>query len=296
MSTTPPRTTRSPPSGHRLDGDHGFAGVMLLTVGDVPDPRGDRCDRQGRPLRHEASTTPSRSTSRRWGWIHLVLGLIAVATGIGLLVGQTWAELVGIVIASLSAINSFAFLPYYPFWAMAIIAFDVFVIWALCCPARRTRTSTEPNRSPRHRPLGWRGADPTGYADRTKTWMGPRLRASTPDAGPNRRLGGAGSGGRGAPGPSVLPKRRRNHGPAQLLLHPPPRRSLRAATPAPVPARPRPPARRVPGSPASTSRAPALGAARPGHRVGGDAARRAGGCRQDAGRRQGGCTTPGPRT
>lgn len=66
-----------------------------------------------------------------WGWIHLVLGLVGVATGIGLLANQTWAYLVGIVIAFFGALSSFAFLPYYPFWAMAIIAFDVFVIWAL---------------------------------------------------------------------------------------------------------------------------------------------------------------------
>jgi hypothetical protein len=39
---------------------------------------------------------------------------------------------VGIVIASVSVISNFMFLPYYPFWSLAVIAFDVFVIWALC--------------------------------------------------------------------------------------------------------------------------------------------------------------------
>src|SRR4051794_31191154 len=27
-----------------------------------------------------------------WGWIHLVLGLIAVITGVGIMAGQTWAR------------------------------------------------------------------------------------------------------------------------------------------------------------------------------------------------------------
>ncbi|MEN0070277.1 MAG: hypothetical protein AAGC63_04630, partial [Propionicimonas sp.] len=49
-----------------------------------------------------------------WGWIHLILGLVAVATGIGLLFGQTWARILGIVIAILSSIANFAFLPVYP--------------------------------------------------------------------------------------------------------------------------------------------------------------------------------------
>ena len=67
-----------------------------------------------------------------WGWIHLVLGLIAVAAGVGILAQQTWANAVGLVIAFLSAMSSFAFMPYYPFWSIVILAFDVFVIWALC--------------------------------------------------------------------------------------------------------------------------------------------------------------------
>jgi hypothetical protein len=74
-----------------------------------------------------------------WGWIHLVLGLVGVATGIGLLANQTWAYLVGIVIAFFGMLSSFAFLPYYPFWAMTIIAFDVFVIWALTVTMKHDR-------------------------------------------------------------------------------------------------------------------------------------------------------------
>src|SRR6476659_6201622 len=67
-----------------------------------------------------------------WGWIHLIIGLIALGTGIGIIMGQTWGFLVGIVIAALSALANFMFMPYYPFWALAVIALDVLVIWALC--------------------------------------------------------------------------------------------------------------------------------------------------------------------
>jgi hypothetical protein len=35
-----------------------------------------------------------------------------------------------------SAIANFAWLPYYPVWSLAIIALDVFVIWALTAHGR----------------------------------------------------------------------------------------------------------------------------------------------------------------
>src|SRR5262245_12923170 len=66
-----------------------------------------------------------------WGWIHLILGLIVAFAGWGLLSGRTWARAVGITVAVLSAIANFLWLPYYPFWALTLIALDVFVIWAL---------------------------------------------------------------------------------------------------------------------------------------------------------------------
>jgi hypothetical protein len=66
-----------------------------------------------------------------WGWIHLILGVIVALAGFSLLSGATWARVVGITLAVLSAIANFLFIPYYPFWSLLIIALDVFVIWAL---------------------------------------------------------------------------------------------------------------------------------------------------------------------
>jgi len=66
-----------------------------------------------------------------WGWIHLVVGLIVALAGWGLLSGRTWARVVGITVAVLSAIANFLFIPYYPFWALTVITLDIFVIWAL---------------------------------------------------------------------------------------------------------------------------------------------------------------------
>ncbi|GIF21892.1 hypothetical protein BJ973_002219 [Actinoplanes tereljensis] len=74
-----------------------------------------------------------------WGWTHLVLGLIAVGTGIGVLLGQTWARVTGIIIAVFSALANLAFLPAYPIWATIVIALDVLVIYALAVHGREVR-------------------------------------------------------------------------------------------------------------------------------------------------------------
>ncbi|HZO67339.1 MAG TPA: hypothetical protein VFB74_20255 [Kribbellaceae bacterium] len=71
-----------------------------------------------------------------WGWIHLLLGIVVALAGFGVLFGQTWARVVGIILAVLSAIANFAFIPYYPFWSITVIALDVFIIWALAAHGR----------------------------------------------------------------------------------------------------------------------------------------------------------------
>jgi hypothetical protein len=76
-----------------------------------------------------------------WGWIHLVLGILVVLAGAALFSGAMWARVTGIVLAGLSMIANFMWLPYYPVWAIVLIAVDAFVIWALCVgTGRETRT------------------------------------------------------------------------------------------------------------------------------------------------------------
>ena len=69
-----------------------------------------------------------------WGWIHLVLGLLLAFVGWSLFARKTWAGVAAITIAMLSAIANFFFIPYYPLWAILLIALDVWVIWALTRP------------------------------------------------------------------------------------------------------------------------------------------------------------------
>lgn len=66
-----------------------------------------------------------------WGWIHLIVGVLVILSALGLFSGATWARGVAIGIAGVSIIANFLWLPYFPWWAILIIALDVVVIWAL---------------------------------------------------------------------------------------------------------------------------------------------------------------------
>ncbi|GHH43554.1 hypothetical protein GCM10018773_29850 [Streptomyces candidus] len=67
-----------------------------------------------------------------WGWIHLVLGIVLALVGAGILKNALWARTTGVMLASLSIVINFLWLPYVPVWALVSIGIGVFVIWALC--------------------------------------------------------------------------------------------------------------------------------------------------------------------
>jgi hypothetical protein len=71
-----------------------------------------------------------------WGWIHLIIGVILLLAGIGVFTGNVLARTIGVILALVSALTAFAWLPYYPVWGVIIIALDIAVIWALTAHGR----------------------------------------------------------------------------------------------------------------------------------------------------------------
>lgn len=71
-----------------------------------------------------------------WGWIHLIGGVVVVLAGIALFQGAVWARTVAVLMASVSILLNFIWLPYYPLWSLAVMFFDVFVIWAVTAHGR----------------------------------------------------------------------------------------------------------------------------------------------------------------
>lgn len=71
-----------------------------------------------------------------WGWIHLIVGILVLLAGFGLFTGAVWARTVGVLMALLAALVGFAWLPWYPFWAILIVIASFSVVWALTVHGR----------------------------------------------------------------------------------------------------------------------------------------------------------------
>ena len=123
-------STRSTEPRGSVVGGYVFAGVILIMIGTFQAIAG-----VAGILEDEFYVvTPNyffELDATAWGWIHLIVGLLVAFAGYALFAGKTWARVVGVTLASLSAIANFFFIPYYPFWAILVIALDVWVIWAL---------------------------------------------------------------------------------------------------------------------------------------------------------------------
>lgn len=110
-----------------------FAGTMMIIIGAFQSIAGlaaiieDDLFVIGKEYIFELDTTA-------WGWVHLILGVVILLAGFALFGGKVWAGTFAIILASLSAIANFFYIPHYPFWAILIIALDVWVIWALTRP------------------------------------------------------------------------------------------------------------------------------------------------------------------
>ena len=63
--------------------------------------------------------------------IMLIGGILVLLAGFAVMRGALWARIVGITLASLSALANFFFIPFYPFWSLTVITLDILVIWAL---------------------------------------------------------------------------------------------------------------------------------------------------------------------
>jgi hypothetical protein len=95
---------------------HIFAGIAALAE--------DTFFVLGREYAYEVDVTT-------WGWIHLIGGIVVCLAGLSVLSGALWARTIGVIIALMSALANFVFVPYYPVWSILLIALNVVVIWAL---------------------------------------------------------------------------------------------------------------------------------------------------------------------
>jgi hypothetical protein len=76
-----------------------------------------------------------------WGWWNLAIGILLVITAAALFTNATWARVVAIILACLSAVGQLFLLPAQPWWSVIIIAVDILVIYALTAHGHEDRSN-----------------------------------------------------------------------------------------------------------------------------------------------------------
>jgi hypothetical protein len=109
----------------------GFAGVMMVMLGVFHIIQGLVALFQDEYFLVGQSGLTVHVDYTTWGWIHLIGGIVVVASGIGLFTGRYWARTVAVLLAMVSAVVNISFLAAYPIWSTIMIAIDILVIWAL---------------------------------------------------------------------------------------------------------------------------------------------------------------------
>jgi hypothetical protein len=66
-----------------------------------------------------------------WGWLQLILGAVIGLTGLGLIVGNGAARVLGIFLLAVNATLQVVWFPAAPLWAFLIIILDVVIIYQL---------------------------------------------------------------------------------------------------------------------------------------------------------------------
>jgi hypothetical protein len=136
-ATAPPRS-ESARSGYPTYAEDDFSGWAWFTGGLMALVGVFQVIFGITALAHAATfTVPSSelvvdASYSTWGWVHLILGVLFLAVGGALALGQPWARVAGVVLIGLSAVVMFTFLPAAPVAVTVIIAIYVFLIYGIC--------------------------------------------------------------------------------------------------------------------------------------------------------------------
>ena len=134
MATTPAAEERAAAresSGYPVEGTGWvlFAGIMIMMVGVLNILWGIAAIDNSRFFVQD--TTFIFSNLNTWGWIVLIIGALQLAAAFSIWAGGSYGRWFGIAAATVNAIAALLSIPAYPFWALAIFAIDVLVIYGL---------------------------------------------------------------------------------------------------------------------------------------------------------------------
>jgi hypothetical protein len=72
-----------------------------------------------------------------WGWVLFGLGIVTFAVGASHLLGLPLSRPIGITLAVLTVVAGFMIIPFYPLWAIIIVALGIAAVWGLAHGAER---------------------------------------------------------------------------------------------------------------------------------------------------------------
>lgn len=67
----------------------------------------------------------------QWGWIHILIGVLAAVAAGSLLAGRMYGRVIAIIVAFASAVANMAFVPIYPFWSILVIVIDIMIVYSV---------------------------------------------------------------------------------------------------------------------------------------------------------------------
>jgi hypothetical protein len=72
------------------------------------------------------------SSLHTWGWITIIVGIIELAAGFSLMAGRAFGRIIGIIAATIGALESLLSIGgTHPWWSLAIFALCVFILHGL---------------------------------------------------------------------------------------------------------------------------------------------------------------------
>jgi hypothetical protein len=118
------------PAGGELSTWIAFAGVMMIILGSL-----DAIWGLAAILNDEVVVVGGHGALvldiTTWGWLQMILGTLIGLTGLGLLVGNEAARIMGMFLLAVNAILQVVWFPAAPLWAFLMIVLDVVIIYQL---------------------------------------------------------------------------------------------------------------------------------------------------------------------
>jgi hypothetical protein len=130
-STTPRQQQDDDPEPRFWSGMIAFAAFMFLLIGGFHFIGGLVAMLEDDQYLVGESDLLVQTNFRAWGVAHMAIAVAMWLTGYGLFFRRTWARVVAVVVASVSALTNLAFLSANPWWFTLMIVLDILVIYAV---------------------------------------------------------------------------------------------------------------------------------------------------------------------